>query len=98
VLTYWFLLWIGVVFRLIMHEQSNVLQALTEGPRADIDARLNRSIRLGRNVAYVQWLGIALTAFFAAVKPYLPRSVGHTSRPQFMQKGFRAPAGLGAPG
>jgi hypothetical protein len=35
-----------------------------------VEARLKRSIQLGRSVAYLYWFGILMTAFFGAVKPF----------------------------
>ena len=70
VLTYGLMLIIGVILRLIMHEWKKMFPVLAAGPNAEVEAKLKKSIRLGRSVAYVYWFGIALTAFFGAVKPF----------------------------
>lgn len=70
VLTYGLLLVIGVILRLIMHEWRALFPVLAQGPNAEAEAKLTRSIRLGRSVAYLYWFGIAATAFFGAVKPF----------------------------
>ncbi len=69
-LTYGSLLIIGVILRLIMHEWRAMFPVLAQGPNPDVEAKLKRSINLGRGVAYLYWFGIMLTAFFGAVKPF----------------------------
>lgn len=69
-LTYGSLLIIGVILRLIMHEWRALFPILAAGPNAEAEAKLKRSIVLGRSVAYLYWFGIALTGFFGAVKPF----------------------------
>lgn len=70
VLTFGSLLIIGVILRLIMHQWDDKFKILAEGPNAEVEATLNKSIRLGRSVAYLYWIGIMTTAFFGAVKPF----------------------------
>ncbi|MEO0981048.1 MAG: hypothetical protein AAFX03_00180 [Pseudomonadota bacterium] len=70
ILTFGLLLIIGVILRLIMHEWRALFPILAEGPNAEAEAKLKRSIGIGRSVAYLYWFGIALTAFFGAVKPF----------------------------
>lgn len=70
VLTFGLLLIIGVILRLIMHEWRAMFPVLAQGPNPEIETKLKRSIVLGRSVAYLYWFGIALTGFFAAVKPF----------------------------
>lgn len=70
VLTFGLLLIIGVILRIIMHEWDDKFKILAEGPDAGVEAKLESSIRLGRSVAYLYWIGIAATAFFGAVKPF----------------------------
>ena len=70
ILTYGSLLIIGVILRLIMHEWRAMFPVLAQGPNAEIETKLKKSIRLGRSVAYLYWFGIMLTAFFGAVKPF----------------------------
>lgn len=69
-LTYGSLLIIGVILRLIMHEWRAMFPVLAQGPNAEVEAKLKKSINLGRSVAYLYWFGIMLTAFFGAVKPF----------------------------
>lgn len=69
-LTFGLLLIIGVILRLIMHEWRAMFPVLAQGPAPDVEAKLKRSINLGRSVAYLYWFGIMLTAFFGAVKPF----------------------------
>ncbi|MEE4211817.1 MAG: hypothetical protein V2I43_21435 [Parvularcula sp.] len=70
ILTYGSLLIIGVILRLIMHEWRALFPQLAAGPNPAVEAKLDRSIRLGRGVAYLYWIGIAAVAFFGAVKPF----------------------------
>ncbi|MFW6413133.1 MAG: hypothetical protein ACOC0V_03275, partial [Oceanicaulis sp.] len=60
----------GVILRLIMHEWQTSFRVLAEGPNPVLEAKLERSIRLGRGVAYLYWILIAATCFFASVKPF----------------------------
>jgi hypothetical protein len=70
VLTYGLALIIGVILRWVMHEWQDTFRILAAGPNAGVEAKLNRSIAIGRGVAYVYWVLIAMTCFFAAVKPF----------------------------
>lgn len=70
VLTYGSLLIIGVILRVVMHEWQVAFKVLAEGPNQAVEQKLDKSIRLARRCAYLYWFGIALTAFFAAVKPF----------------------------
>ena len=70
VLTFGLMLVIGVILRLIMHEWNKMFAVLAEGPNEPVENRLDKSIQLGRSVAYIYWVGISLTAFFGAVKPF----------------------------
>ena len=70
VLTYGLALIIGVILRLIMHEWQGTFRVLAEGPNPELEAKLKRSISLGRSVAYMYWVLIAATCFFASVKPF----------------------------
>lgn len=69
-LTYGLMLIIGVVLRLIMHEWRAMFPILAAGPNPEVERKLKGSIQLGRNIAYVYWIGILTTAFFGAVKPF----------------------------
>jgi hypothetical protein len=70
ILTFGLLLVIGVILRLIMHEWRKMFPVLAAGPNPAVEARLKRSIMLGRSLAYLYWIGILTTAFFGAVKPF----------------------------
>ncbi len=70
ILTYGLMLGIGVILRLIMHEWRALFPILAGGPDPSAEAKLLRSIRLGRSVAYVYWGGILFTAFLGATKPF----------------------------
>jgi hypothetical protein len=69
-LTYGLMLCIGVILRLVMHEWQKMFAVLAQGPNPPVEAKLKSSIGLGRSVAYLYWIGIMTTAFFAAVKPF----------------------------
>lgn len=68
--TYSLMLVIGMILRFIMREWTTLFRVLAEGPDEAAEAKLERSIRFGRSIAYVYWIGIASTAFFGAVKPF----------------------------
>ncbi|MEO1039883.1 MAG: hypothetical protein AAFX09_10075 [Pseudomonadota bacterium] len=70
ILTFGLALIIGVILRLIMHEWQKMFAVLAGGPDAAVEATLDRSIKIGRSVAYVYWILISMTCFFAAVKPF----------------------------
>lgn len=70
ILTFGLMLCIGVILRLVMHEWQKMFAVLAQGPNADVEMKLKRSIGLGRSVAYLYWIGIATTGFFGAVKPF----------------------------
>ena len=63
-------LMIGLKLRFIMREWTTMFRLLAQGPNADVEARLDRSIRIGRATAYFYWVCIATAAFFGAVKPF----------------------------
>lgn len=69
-LTYGLALVIGVILRLVMHQWQALFPKLAAGPDPAIEARLDRSIRIGRAVAYLYWVLIAGTCFLGAVKPF----------------------------
>jgi len=70
VLTYGTALIIGVILRLIMHEWQKMFPILAQGSNPEVEAKLKKSIQLGRNIAYLYWILILTTAFFGAVKPF----------------------------
>ena len=69
-LTYGLMLVLGLGLRFIMREWTVLFRVLAEGPNTAAEDQLDRSIRLGRGIAYCYWVGIAATAFFGAVKPF----------------------------
>ncbi|MYD43292.1 MAG: hypothetical protein F4W90_05315 [Gammaproteobacteria bacterium] len=62
------LLIIGLVLRFIMREWTMLFRVLAEGPNVEAENKLEKSLRLGRGLAYVYWVGIAAVAFFGATK------------------------------
>jgi hypothetical protein len=67
---YSLLLVIGLKLRFIMREWTMLFRKLAQGPDAAVEATLDRSIRFGRNIAYLYWIGIATVAFLGATKPF----------------------------
>ena len=61
---------IGLILRMIMHEWQKMFPILAHGPNLEIETKLNKSINLGRSVAYLYWVMILTTAFIGAVKPF----------------------------
>jgi hypothetical protein len=68
--TYGVMLILGLLLRFIMREWTTLFRVLAEGPNAEAEGKLERSIAFGRSIAYCYWIGIATTAFFGAVKPF----------------------------
>ena len=65
-----FLLVLGLLLRFIMREWTTLFRQLdVEGDNVEVEERLEKSIKLGRRIAYVYWIGILTVAFFGAVKP-----------------------------
>lgn len=62
------LLVIGLILRFIMREWTTLFRILAEGPNTEAENRLEKSLRLGRTLAYFYWFGIATVAFFGATK------------------------------
>ncbi len=69
-LTFGLALIIGVVLRLVMHQWQALFPLLAAGPNPAVEAKVERSIGIGRGVAYLYWVLILTTAFFGAVKPF----------------------------
>ena len=67
---YGLLLVIGLKLRFIMREWTAMFRRLAAAPDAAVEATLERSIRTGRALAYVYWVGIATVAFLGATKPF----------------------------
>ncbi len=71
ILIYSLLLIIGLKLRFIMREWTVLFRRLaTESETASIELTLDKSIRFGRNMAYVYWIGIAAVAFLGSAKPF----------------------------
>ena len=65
-----FLLVLGLLLRFIMREWTTLFRRLdVEGDNPEVEEQLEKSIRFGRRIAYVYWIGILTVAFFGAVKP-----------------------------
>jgi len=61
---------IGLYLRFIMREWTTVFRMLAEKEDAALEAKLNKSIRQSRKIAYLYWIGISSVAFLGAVKPF----------------------------
>lgn len=70
VLTFGLMLIIGVILRIVMREWQTSFKILADGPNEKVEAKLEKSIRFARGSAYIYWIGIAMTGFFGAVKPF----------------------------
>ena len=71
VLIFAFLLVLGLKLRFIMREWTELFRVLAINPDdSAAEATLEKSIRVGRGIAYVYWIGIATVAFLGAVKPF----------------------------
>ena len=63
------LLVIGLLLRYIMRQWTMMFRVLADGENEAIENKLEKSIRFGRRLAYIYWIGILTVAFFGAVKP-----------------------------
>jgi hypothetical protein len=71
ILIYSLLLIIGLKLRFIMREWTMLFRKLdVEGPNAEIENQLDWSLKVGRGLAYIYWIGIATVAFLGATKPF----------------------------
>lgn len=71
ILLYSGLLIIGLQLRFIMREWTALFRRLDlEGSNPAVEDRLEKSIRLGRRLAYIYWIGIATTGLIGAAKPF----------------------------
>ncbi len=61
---------IGLLLRFIMREWTTMFRILAEGENAEVEDRLEKSIRFGRSLAYLYWVTILTIAFFGATKPF----------------------------
>jgi len=64
------LLVIGLKLRFIMREWTVLFRQLAAGPDKALEDILERSIRTGRRLAYLYWIGIASVGFIGATKPF----------------------------
>lgn len=70
ILIYSGLLVIGLKLRFIMREWTALFRRLEQGPDAGAEAILERSIRIGRGLAYFYWIGIATVCLIGAAKSF----------------------------
>ena len=71
VLVFGLLLIIGLKLRFIMREWTELFRVLAADPdNQAAEVTLEKSIRVGRGLAYLYWVGIGTVAFFGAVKPF----------------------------
>ena len=70
VLIYSLLLVIGLKLRFIMREWTILFRKLAEAPDPAVEATLEASIRVGRNLAYLYWIGIASVCLIGAAKSF----------------------------
>ncbi len=68
VLLYGLMLVIGLQLRYIMREWTELFRVLAEGPNPEAENTLEKSLRFGKRLAYVYWIGIASVAFLGATK------------------------------
>ena len=71
VLIFSLLLVIGLKLRFIMREWTELFRVLAADPdNQQAEETLEKSIRVGRGLAYLYWIGIASVGFIGAVKPF----------------------------
>ncbi len=68
VLIYGLMLIIGLQLRYIMREWTRLFRVLAAGPDPEAESTLEKSLRFGKRLAYVYWVGIAAVAFLGATK------------------------------
>lgn len=61
---------IGLYLRFIMREWTSIFRLLDEKEDDALEAKLDKSIRQSRKIAYLYWIGISSVAFLGAVKPF----------------------------
>lgn len=61
---------IGLKLRFVMREWTVMFRLLAQGPNAEVEAKLDKSINFARKIAYVYWVSIATVAYFGSVKPF----------------------------
>lgn len=67
---YALMLCIGLYLRFVMREWTTMFRILAAGENAEVENKLERSIRASRKMAYVYWVGIGSVAFLGATKPF----------------------------
>ena len=70
ILIYSGLLVIGLKLRFIMREWTLLFRKLAEAPDPAVESTLEASIRVGRNLAYLYWIGIASVCLIGAAKSF----------------------------
>ena len=60
----------GLKLRFIMREWTILFRKLAEAPDPAVEATLEASIRVGRNLAYLYWIGIASVCLIGAAKSF----------------------------
>ena len=70
VLIYSLLLVIGLKLRFIMREWTVLFRRLAEAPDPAVESTLESSIRVGRRLAYLYWIGIASVCLIGAAKSF----------------------------
>jgi hypothetical protein len=68
ILIYSILLVMGLKLRFIMREWTMLFRVLAQGPNEMAERTLERSLAVGRKIAYCYWVGIATVAFLGATK------------------------------
>ena len=68
IMGYSLMLVIGLKLRVIMREWTGMFRVLAGGPNAEVENMLEKSLRTGRRLAYVYWIGISAVAFFGVTK------------------------------
>ena len=59
-----------LLLRFIMREWNALFRILAAGENAEVEDRLEQSIRLGRGLAYLYWITILSIAFLGCTKPF----------------------------
>ena len=68
ILLYSVTLMIGLKLRFIMRECTEMFRILADGPNTEVENKLERSLVVGKRLAYCYWATIASVAFFGATK------------------------------
>ena len=68
ILLYSVTLMIGLKLRFIMREWTTLFGVLAEGPNQETENQLEKSLALGKRLAYFYWITIASVPFSGATK------------------------------